>query len=288
MFVEFPADQPRLPFSPKAFSSYGEISRNLLTRKLIGGIVPWEIFVSDVLSLPGQRNQWHVPMFLHACPTELVLREPIYRALYPPKGGVAVKLPARLTLGVESRTSLTKLQFVEWLKHWKGSSSIQITYRMLPMSLMAEALAAEAIDAMIAPAPWGLHAEAAGIAKRDTRFAPGKFVQQLAMVCQREFLDEHRETMKSVSETISLARGRLGSSPEFEAAVRGMSRSGRPVLSLELLDKASLLYQFSSLDQDIVPNAEFLVAELARLAELTALPSQISPIERTAKLLAHC
>lgn len=284
VFVGFPRDGPSFPFSPLAFSCYGEISRNLLTRQLIGGIIPWEIFVTDVLSLPGQRNQWHVPIFLQACPTELVLREPVYRALYPPKGK-AVKLPAKLTLGVESRNSLTKSQFVEWLKHWKGSSSVQITYRMLPMGLMAEALAAEAIDAMIAPAPWGIHAELAGIAKRDTRFAPGKFAQQLAMVCHRELLDDHREMMKCIPEAISLARKRLEDSAEFEAAVRMMSKSGRPVLPLELLDRARLLYEFASLDEDVVPDAESMAAELARLGKLTVLPSQISPIERTARLL---
>lgn len=286
-FLKEGSKRPFLPFAPKALSCYGEISRNLLTRKLVGGIIPWEIFVKDVLSLPGQRNQWHVPMFLQACPTELVLRESIYRALHPAKGGAAGKLPARLTLGVESSNSLTKYQFVEWLKQWKGAASVQITYRMLPMGLMAEALAVEAIDAMIAPAPWGIHAEAAGIARRDTRFTPGKFVQQLAMVCQREFLGDCGEVMKSISETILLARKRLSAPAEFEAAVRSMARSGSPLLSLELLEKARALYQFDSFDQDLVPDAESLAAELARLAALTVLPSQISPIERTARLLAH-
>jgi hypothetical protein len=85
VFVDLPPDGLCYPFVPKAFSCYGEISRNLLTRQLAGGILPWEIFVTDILSLPGQRNRWHVPMFLHACPTELVLREPVYRALYPAK-----------------------------------------------------------------------------------------------------------------------------------------------------------------------------------------------------------
>ena len=145
-----PCGGPAFPFRLKAFSSYGEISRDMLTRKLMGGIIPWEIFISDVLALPGQRADWKVLLFLHACPTELVLREPIHKAFYPAQSNARTKLPTRLTIGVESQNSLTKAQSREWLNHWKNSRSIELTFRMLPMDLMIQALEAEALDAIIA------------------------------------------------------------------------------------------------------------------------------------------
>jgi hypothetical protein len=64
-----------------ARSSYGSIARDMLTGTLDGGDLPWEIFTSDVLALPGQRTQWNVPFFPHACATELVLRAPIHKRL---------------------------------------------------------------------------------------------------------------------------------------------------------------------------------------------------------------
>ena len=118
------------PFQLKAYSSYGEISRCLLTRKIMGGIIPWEIFIADVLALPGQRASWKIPIFLHACPTELVLRESVYKAFYPSQGGAPAKLPQRLTVEIESQNSLTKSQSREWLNQWKNGPSTELLFRM--------------------------------------------------------------------------------------------------------------------------------------------------------------
>ena len=189
----FASDSPQstacrdFSFRLKAFSSYGEISRSLLTRKIMGGIIPWEIFIADVLARPGQRTSWKIPLFLHACPTELVLREPVYKAFYPSQGGAPAKLPQRLTVGIESQNSLTKGQSREWLNHWKNGGATELAFKMLPMDMMIHALKAEALDAIIAPSPWGIHAESTGLGKRDPRFSPGKFAQRLVVVCHREF-----------------------------------------------------------------------------------------------------
>jgi hypothetical protein len=270
---------------PESFSSYGEIVRGLLTHQLTAGVIPWEIFVADVLSLPGQRNQWHVPIFLHACPTELVLREPIHRLFHPAKESVHQKMPATLTLGVESRSSLTKHQFREWLKQWPGTGGIKLNCRMLPMELMIQALEAEVIDAIIAPSPWGLHTDAVGIGKMDFGFRPGSFVQKLAMVCHRDYFGSHRHAMDGIPVGIAAARDELRQSVAFGAAVEHLARCGKPVISLELMEKAAELHGFATLDQDIVPDSVALSAELKRLAELAVLPSQVTPGEQTARLL---
>lgn len=272
-----------LPFQQKAYSSYGEIVRNLLTGKLCGGVIPWELFIAEIWSLPGQRNQWNVPLFLQPCPTELVLRESVFRTFYPAKG--VAKLPGQLTLALESKTSLTKHQFHEWLQHWSKSEGIDIIYRMLPIELMIEALEAGVIDAMIVPSPWGIHANAEGIGTLDLRFAPTRCIQQLAMVCHRDFLATQREAMNSFHERIVSARRQLTSKPAFEGAVRRMAACGRPMIRLDLMELAATAHRFASFDKDFVPDAVSLAADLARLEEFSALPAPIAPSEKTARLL---
>ena len=279
------SDAAHLPFQLRSRASYGEISRNMLTRKLIGGIIPWEIFVSDVLALPGQRTCWKIPMFLHACPTELVLREPLYKAFYPAQSTTRAKLPARLTIGVESQNSLTKSQSREWLGHWKDGRSVELSFKMLPMDLMIQALGAEALDAIIAPSPWGSHAEAIGLGKRDPRFCPGKFAQQLVMVCHRDFLEQHPGLAGSLSQTVADARVRLQDPPAFDQAISRMLKCGKPAVRSKLLGQAAALHAFPTLNQDMVPDIRKIVGELMSLDDFSMLPAQVAPSEQTARLL---
>ncbi len=274
-----------LAFQPNLYSSYGEIGRHLLTKRIKGGIIPWEIFVADILSLPGQRNHWHVPIFLNACPTELVLREPIYRAFHPPKGGACSRFPSHLTLAVESQNSLTKHQFREWLARWPAAVATKLAFKMLPMDLMVQALEAEVIDATIAPSPWGLQIESQGIGKMDLSFSPGKFAQRLAMVCHKDFLENHGGFIKTFPERIAAAREHLKDSGKFAHAVGRMAQNGKSAISGDLMKRAGSLHAFSTLTHDIVPDAHTLAAELARLAEFSVLPAQVGQGEQTARLL---
>ncbi|MEY4243572.1 MAG: hypothetical protein RLZZ245_1157 [Verrucomicrobiota bacterium] len=273
------------PFQLKAHSSYGEISRSLLTRKLMGGIIPWEIFIADVLALPGQRACWKIPIFLDACPTELVLREPIYKSFYPPQGGSPARLPQRLTVGVESQNSLTKAQSREWLSHWNRAKSIEIAFKMLPIGMMIHALKAEALDAIIAPSPWGIHAESTGLGKRDLRFSPGKFAQRLVMVCHREFLEQYPELSQNLSRRIAGARTLLTHPAIFAKSIERLSQCGKPRVQCDFLERAADLHSFSSLNKDIIPDVPKLLAELMALNDFSVLPSQVAPSEQTARLL---
>jgi hypothetical protein len=288
----FASDSPQpsacfgdFPFQLKAFSSYGEISRSLLTRKIMGGIIPWEIFIADVLALPGQRANWKIPIFLHACPTELVLRESVHRAFYPSQGGSPAKLPQRLTVGIESQNSLTKSQSREWLGKWRSAASVELVFKMLPMDMMIHALQAEALDAIIAPSPWGIHAESAGLGRRDPNFSPGKFAQRLVVVCHRELLEKHPDLSQNLAQGIATARNQLKNPVNFTNSIARMSRCGRPLVERDFLEKAADLHAFSSLDQDEVPDLRKLVAELMALDDFAILPSQVSAGEQTARLL---
>ncbi len=273
------------PFQLKAYSSYGEISRSLLTRKLMGGIIPWEIFIADVLARPGQRACWKIPIFLDACPTELVLRDAVFKAFYPAQGGPPAKLPQRLTVGIESQNSLTKSQSREWLNYWKGGSSIELIFKMLPMDMMIHALKAETLDAIIAPSPWGIHSESTGLGKRDPRFIPGKFAQRLVMVCHREFLEQHPNLSQTLARGIAGARTQLKDPPTFTKSIERMSRCGKPLVQRDFLEQAATLHSFSSLNKDVIPDIQKLVAELMALNDFSVLPSQVAASEQTARLL---
>lgn len=275
----------RFPFQIKPFSSYGEISRSLLTRKLMGAIIPWEIFVADVLALPGQRACWQIPIFLQACPTELVLRESIYRAFYPSQGGVSSKLPQRLSIGIENQNSLTKIQLQEWLVHWRGSHNVALNFTMLPMETRMEALQNGSVDAIIARSPWGIHAESIGLGKRDPRFSPRELNQRLVLVCHREFLEKNPELSHNLARGIAQARTQLKAPSAFSKAIEHMAHSGKPVIRAEMLQKAADLHSFASLNNDVVPDLDQLVAELLLLGDLAILPTQVAAREQTARLL---
>lgn len=272
-------------FRIKTYTSYGEIARHLLTSKLVASVIPLEIFVADVLGLPGQRNHWKIPVFISSCPTELVLSPSIYRALYPSQAEGQVKLPSRLIVGLQSQNSLTKSQFQEWIKQWKGSASIDVIYKMLPLDLRIRALEAGAVDAIIAPSPWGLFAESIEIGKCDIRFTPGKFAQQLALVCNKEFFESHRELACELPSMIASARHRLKQPNGFIKAAEKMSRTCRPALAIDLLEKAATLHGFESLGPDVAPDARDLTFALAQLAEHSILPAQVGAGENTARLL---
>jgi hypothetical protein len=273
------------PFHLKTFSSYGEISRSLLTRKLMGGIIPWEIFIADILALPGQRACWKIPIFLQACPTELVLREPIYKAFYSPQGAAPAKLPQKLSIGIESQHSLTKVQLREWLANWKGTHSTTLSFTMLPMETRMEALQNGSVDAIIARSPWGIHAESSGLGRRDSRFNSSKYNQRLVLVCHREFLEANPHLSQKLSHGIALARTQLKSSTAFSKAIACMTDLGKPFIRARMLEKAADLHSFSSLDDDIIPDIKQLVSELMLLGDLSILPSQVAASEQTARLL---
>ncbi len=274
-----------LPMQLKPYSSYGEIARGLLTRNLMGGIIPWEIFIADILALPGQRACWKIPLFLQACPTELVLREAVYKAFYPPHSALQAKPPQHLRIGIENQHSLTKVQLLEWLGNWKDGLSTKITFTMLPMETRIQAFQAGSLDAMIARSPWGIHAESTGLGKRDLKFSPSKYHQRLVLVCHRDFLEEKPHLSQELARSVTRARTQLKDPATFSKAIENMAHCGKPFLRAELLEKAADLHSFATLADDMVPDVRTLVAELMMLDDLAILPSQVSASEQTARLL---
>jgi hypothetical protein len=281
--VEDPAN--RLPFQLRSHASYGEISRSLLTRQSIGGILPWEIFVNDVLALSGQRACWKVVLFLDACPTELVLRDAVHKAFYPSQQVAKPKLPPRLTIGVESLHSLAKAQSRQWLDRWPNSHTAELIFKMLPLDLMLHAFEAEALDAIIAPSPWGFHAEFNGLGKRDPHFQPGKFAQHLVMACHRDFLELHPDLAQSMPPRLAMARQQLKYPTGLSDATSLLSKLGKLTMRSSMIEEAAALHSFHRSTRDTTPDIPRLIAELMSLEDLSVLPSQVIPDEQTARLL---
>jgi hypothetical protein len=273
-------------FQIRSHSSYGEIARQLLTRKLAAGVLPWEIFVADVLSLPGQRNQWTVSLFMDACPTELILRHSVHRTFYPVNSVSRPKLPSRLVVGIQNHHSLTRLQFQEWLSQWKGHAKIEVIYKVLPMGIRIQALEAEAVDVTIAPSPWGRYAESMDIGTCDVWFSPGRFTQEVALVCRKDFLENHQDTAKQFPQMMASAMHSLKQPGEMAKAVRRMGGVGKPMLERELFENAATFHGYDSIPPAVAPDTRRLTLALKRLDELGILPAQVAAGEQTARLLA--
>lgn len=273
-----------VPFWPVTFSSYGRIARDLLTGQLDAGILPWEIFIADMLALPGERANWCVELFIHPCPTEFVLSNHQHRHFYPAKPTSTVKLPPLLVIGVESRNSLTRHQLHDWhARHHEGKLS-DVIFKMLPMDLMVRGLAAEAIDGFIAPAPWGDLAQQQGKGKAVHQFKPGKYTQKLILVSRRHSA-QHLASAPAMIDALTKARLELSKSDVFQEACMRLAASGKPRLDTKLLENATRIHASGDSLIDTIPCVDFLTSALTQLKNLAVLPPQVACNESTARLL---
>lgn len=273
-----------LRHQPVACSSYGNITRDLLTGKLASGILPWEIFVGDLLALPGQRDNWSVTLFLHACPTELVFGGGTISHVSQGSSapcGKSPKVPKRLSIGVESRRSLTQEQVKEWVGLLEGD--VKLVFRMLPMELMGKALRSEAVDGIVVPTPWGLQLEEGRIGKLAKGFFQGRFGQDLVLVqarAQAHSKDEAAILARSVEES----RKSFTRKEAVSDAAMKMAEVGRPVLSRKLLQNAVELHpSLLGSPNECVPDRARLVGALEKLAAFSALPPSLSAVGDIAK-----
>lgn len=280
-----PHEPKKTGFRYKAHSSYGSIARGMLTGELAGGILHWEVFISEVLALPGQRALWTMPLFLHACPTEILFRESLFKILYPSQKSSPSKLPNRLIFGVESRNSLTQSQVQAWLSRWTTHSKIQLVFKVLPMDLMLQGIKAEMLDGIIVPAPWGMQAEAMGVGKVDPQFAPGNLAQKVVMVCRRDTFEKPVSTLEDIATDLTAARIRLRTPAVLRKAADEMARHGKPLISAQLLERSAKRHFTCDSPYEITPDTDHVVHELKRLENLSALPPQVAPNEQTARLL---
>ncbi len=260
----------------------------MLGGSLWGGILPWEIFVSDIFALPSQRTRWVVPLFPQVFPTELVLKEPIYRAIHHIKRGASWKLPTHFMIGVENMNSLTKRQFFDWLSQFGSAPLPKVDFKFLTIELMLQAMAEDALDGFIAAAPWGMVGMEEKLGVLDHSFIPGKFSQRLVMVHRKEAINERNPfLLDQVGDLLAESRKWLSKKGSLSTAAERMAASGRPHIRSVSLENAASHYRLSEADRDVIADVVTIKRELQHLHACNALPSQIAATEETAKLLLY-
>ena len=272
---------------PVAFASYGSIAREMLVGNLAGGVMPWEIFASEVLALPGQRDKWTVAFFMKPSPAELVLQTHIHKSIHSGCGGAPKKVPARLQIGIESRNSLTRLQFLKWLEKVNPSPKPEIIFKFLPMDQRLQGLPSDALDGFIARSPWGQVAEERNLGTLVKDFSQTDVNQLMVNVCKRDSAARQRLCAETTLAVLSAARTRLSGRTHLENAAARMDASGRPRIPFVFLAIAAKAYGVASQGIDIPASISRITSELKELHRLDHLPPQIAASTQTARLLAY-
>lgn len=287
-----------LPFFDAAFmegvgvdyathASYGSITREMLAKNLAGGVLPWEIFVSEIFSLPGQRNQWTVAFFSKPGPTELVFQTRIHRSIRSEGGrGALKKFPARLQIGIESLNSITRRYFMDWLGKVNPIPRPEIIFRFLPMDQRLLSLPADALDGFIARCPWGQVAEERNLGTLEEGFPIIAATLPLVTVCRKDSGLCGRLCAATTPARLSTARCRLSERAHLESTASRMDASGKPRIPFVFLAKAAMTHGISDWDGDMPADVAKITAELQALETLGHLPAQIAASSQTARLLA--
>lgn len=277
---------PDRTLRPYSYNSYGNIVRDLLTGELAAGVLPLEIFISEIFALPNQQDRWCLPLLIHGCPTELVMSEAMFRHFHPQTKSSTPRIPKRWVIGVESRSSLTQAQLRVWLNAWPGGSKTQALFKMLPMDLMLQALKTSAVDGIIAPTPWGLHTAALGYGKFEASFLPGKFHQHVVLVHSRTS-PPGRAPAENAAAALRTARLSFRQPEALATAAAGMASFTKSPITPELLEKSIRQHPaFYDTPAERVPDAGGLLVMLEHLAECGALPKGIAATQDTAQALA--
>lgn len=286
-----------LPFFEKSFleaagigfvarASYGSIARDMLIGKFVGGVLPWEIFVAEVLALPGQRNQWKAMYFSTPSPAELVLQTPIFKALTADSRGAARKVPARLSIGIESRSSFTRHQFSAWLNRLKLSPRPEVSFKFLPMDQRLLGMPADALDGFIARSPWGLIAEEQNLGRVVENFSAKIEPQPLVTVCRKERCGCDSSDVNEGVAALRHARSAVFQGDSFDTPAQEMWAAGKPQVPVKSLEESRSIYGELMLKPDEPASVDRILHGLQLLHKIEMLPPQIAPTEQTARLLS--
>jgi len=269
----------------RAFSGYGRIIRALLTGELTAGLVPWELFTTELLCKPGQKDRWMVPLVIQACPMELVLSSAAVKRLRPGPQKKGDPAPAKLLFGIEERRSYTRFQILEWLKSLNLPHLESPTFKVLPMELLLKGLKAGVVDGVIAPTPWGMQAEASGIGVISPDFKAGEYEQQVVLVCLRSIAENCSAVLQSLPARLAQSHQNLAKEPSFLNVARHMAGLGTPRFEPSLLWKAAGVHLKGVTPKNFIPDAGWLSTELDLVHTRSMVGSSKLELEKTAQKL---
>jgi hypothetical protein len=249
----------------KAHPGYGNVHRGLLTGELDGGLVPWELALTDLILLPGQQSAWRIPLVLKACPVELVLSRAALKKVYPRRARRSGDESVHLTFGIEAHNSLTLQQILAWQKRLAVKHLEPPAFKALPMNLMLRGLAKGELDGFLAPAPWGMQAESEGLGKIDTAFTSGEFARHLVMVCNERMMESKGAQISSAAGELRPLRDLIASPEALNLIFREMGEMGHPRLDIDVACKAARRYHLDALPDEFIPDEGWFERELGLL-----------------------
>jgi len=269
----------------RPFPGYGRMVRYLLTGQLHAGLLPWEICLSDLVSKPGQKGLWCVPLVVQACPTELVLSSRAMGTLYPGKGRKPPLKLKKLVIGVEGRHSFTRFQVLAWQAKIADRNLEPPSFKVLPMELMEKGIEAETLDGFVAPTPWGMQAAAHRNLSLAPNFEPGRYAQHFVLACSREVAHRHAPHILRAAADLHTLHRLLGEPAYFQEVADTMQNLGHPHCETSHLQRAFALHLSKASPKDFSPDRVWIEKELQRLSEYTPL-QDLAPLPELATQLA--
>jgi hypothetical protein len=260
--------------------------RGLLTGALEVGLIPWELFVSDLLSRPGQTRVWRIPAVMKACPMELALSQSARKRVYPMKRKARSTAPVELVFGVEGRHSFTKRQIIAWIESLNSKHMGLPSFKVLPMKLMIKALKMGEVDGVLAPSPWGLQAEIEGVGRIEPSFEEGELGQHLVLVCNAATAVGNPGLFADLAEELAAADVLGKCSTRFSKWSSALASLSASSLSDELFALAWKRYSAHMLPSEFVPDSSWFEHELRLLVSRRAVSMPDDSIREIAAILA--
>ena len=266
--------------------SYGRVIRQMLAGQISTGLLPFEVFLIEILSRPALLDRWCVPMVLPAAPIELVMSQRMMKQIQQSHQHRATAPIHSMVIGIESRNSLTRHQFIAWQRAHPALEEAKPVFKMLPMELMQQAVIAESIDGFVVPTPWGIAAEAPSEGRLIGDFSSGKLAQQLVLCCHRNVVEAASETWDALPAKLAMRRRLLADPMERDAAIKIMHRLGRPHCDTDACARSGELNFLTMRKDEFIPNEEWLNKQIERLTRLIPAVTRATGLERLARSLA--
>ncbi len=213
---------------PVTCQSESNLVRQLSDGTLQGGLVPFDLFATQILSEPVETvSRWRVLAVQPRSSWEFLLtgraNRLISRAGTPGRRTPPVAQEFRIAMSGPRSTIRRGVDL--WLRQQQLDSTFVTSYHLLPLKLMHKALESEIVEALVLPAPGGTIAQIRGL---GTVVSP---VQEMScdlgmlLVVDRNALNAQRtgvgeEIQALVKESSSHARGRDLSDPSLSTEIR--------------------------------------------------------------------
>lgn len=268
----------------QARPGYGNIVRGLLTGSVDVALIPWELFVSELLSRKGQSRAWKIPAVFRAFPMELAFSHAARNRMSSRKRSKATGSQG-LVFGVEAKHSFTKRQIVAWLEAASPEMPAEPRFAVLPMKLMMKALRMGEVDGIVAPSPWGLQAEVERIGSVDTSFDEGVHAQSLVMVSSERLARSFPHFFETPLAEVFRADALERNSAAFRKWTASLSSSRACPLSEDLFRMAMERYKLEGRPGNFVPDAAWIENELKTLVGRKVISMEEGSISGIARYL---